>query len=130
MGSYLLDTNVVSELRKGQRCNPGVAAWFAGVDREEVYLSVITVGELRKGIESIRRRDTPAADSLETWFQGLLTAHESRILLIDRGVAEMWGRFNVPDPIVATGEAGKPYTLKRPTGGDDDAAGLVGASRK
>jgi hypothetical protein len=62
-------------------------------------MSVITVGELRKGIESIRRRDTPAADSLETWFQGLLTAHESRILLIDRGVAETWGRFNVPDPI-------------------------------
>jgi predicted nucleic acid-binding protein len=60
--SYLVDTNVVSELRKGRRCDPGVASWFAGVSSEEIYLSVLTVGEIRKGIENIRRRDQPAAE--------------------------------------------------------------------
>jgi predicted nucleic acid-binding protein len=96
---FLLDTNVVSELRKGRRCNPGVATWFAKVGPEEIYLSVVTIGELRKGIENIRRRDAPAADSLEKWLQGLVTAHRDRILLIDQGIAEIWGRFNVPDPL-------------------------------
>ena len=55
--SYLVDTNVVSELRKGSRCDPGVASWFAGVSPEGIYLSVLTLGEIRKGIENIRRRD-------------------------------------------------------------------------
>jgi predicted nucleic acid-binding protein len=96
---FLLDTNVVSELRKGQRCDRGVAAWFADVEPEDVYLSVVTIGELRKGIENIRRRDAPSADSLEKWFQGLVTTHRDRILPIDQGIAEVWGRFNVPDPL-------------------------------
>ena len=64
--SFLVDTNVVSELRKGARANPRVAAWFAGLAEEEVYLSVLTVGEIRNGIERIRRRDRPRPLAADT----------------------------------------------------------------
>jgi predicted nucleic acid-binding protein len=97
--SYLVDTNVVSELRKGRRCDPGVASWFAGVSSEDIYLSVLTVGEIRKGIENIRRRDQPAAKNLDSWLQELLTTHQDRILPVDQNIAEKWGHFNVPDPL-------------------------------
>jgi predicted nucleic acid-binding protein len=94
--SYLVDTNVISELRKGRRCNPGVAAWFAEVASEEIYLSALTLGEIRKGIENIRRRDEPAAEALEDWFQELEASHSDHILPVDQATAEQWGRFNVP----------------------------------
>ena len=55
--SYLVDTNVISELRKGRRCDPSVSTWFASLDAEEIFLSVLVVGEIRRGIERIRRRD-------------------------------------------------------------------------
>jgi predicted nucleic acid-binding protein len=97
--SYLVDTNVISELRKGQRCDSGVASWFAEVPSGEVYLSALTVGEIRKGIENIRRRDQPRAEALEAWLHELLEAHSDRILPVDAVIAEQWGRFNVPDPL-------------------------------
>jgi predicted nucleic acid-binding protein len=96
---FLVDTNVISELRKGSRCDANVAAWFAAVPAEELYLSVLVVGEIRRGIESIRRRDAPAARRLENWLKRLVSAHEDRILPVDRRVAEEWGRMNVPDPV-------------------------------
>ena len=97
--SYLLDTNVVSELRKGPRCDPGVASWFAGISSEEIYLSALILGEIHKGVENIRRRDQAAAEALEGWFQELVATHSDRILPIDQAIAEQWGRFNVPDPL-------------------------------
>ncbi|HEX6902615.1 MAG TPA: type II toxin-antitoxin system VapC family toxin [Thermoanaerobaculia bacterium] len=97
--SYLIDTNVISEVRKGQRCDPGVASWFANVSSSEIYLSALTVGEIRKGIESIRRRDQRRAEALDAWLHELLEAHSDRILPIDEVIAERWGRFNVPDPL-------------------------------
>jgi predicted nucleic acid-binding protein len=97
--SYLLDTNVISELRKGRRCNPGVASWFAEVASEHIYLSALTLGEIRKGIESIRRRDEPTAEALEDWFRELEASHSDHILPVDQAIAEQWGRFNVPDPL-------------------------------
>ena len=96
--SYLVDTNVVSELRK-KRCNPGVASWIAGVAAEEIFLSVLTLGELRKGIELIRRRDPQAAEALETWLAELSATYSARILGVDREMAEEWGRMNVPDSL-------------------------------
>ena len=96
--SWLLDTNVVSELRKGARGDPGVARWAAG-RQDEAWLSVLTVGEIRRGIELLRRRDDAAARRLDVWLAGLLGAFESRILPVDARVAEMWGRLNVPDPV-------------------------------
>jgi predicted nucleic acid-binding protein len=97
--SYLVDTNVVSELRKGSRCDPGVASWFAGVSPEGIYLSVLTLGEIRKGIENIRRRDERTADVLEVWLSEVVATHSDRILPVDEGIADLWGRYNVPDPL-------------------------------
>jgi toxin FitB len=97
--SYLVDTNVVSELRKKRRCDPGVAAWFAQVPSEEIYLSALTLGEIRKGIESLRRRDEASAGVLDRWLHELAVAYAGRILPVDQAVAEQWGRFNVPDPL-------------------------------
>ena len=97
--SYLIDTNIVSELRKGRRCDPGVASWFAEVSSDEVYLSALTLGELRKGIENIRRRDAASAAALDVWFRELEVSHSDRILPVDQVIAEQWGRFNVPDPL-------------------------------
>jgi len=95
--SWLLDTNVISEIRKGARGDPGVLRW-AGGRQDDVWLSVLTVGEIRRGIELKRRRDEVSARHLEIWLQGLLGSFESRILPVDGRVAEVWGRLNVPDP--------------------------------
>jgi predicted nucleic acid-binding protein len=97
--SYLIDTNVISELRKGARADPGVASWFAGLADEEVFLSVLTLGEIRRGIESIRRRDQKAAGALESWLGRVSEAHRDRLLPVDRSIAEEWGRMNVPNPL-------------------------------
>lgn len=96
---YLIDTNVVSELRKGERAEPAVIAWFSALDEREVFLSILTLGEIRKGIESIRRRDTEAAGALESWLGRLTEAHRDRIVGLDRSIAEEWGRLSVPDPV-------------------------------
>ncbi len=97
--SYLVATNVVSELRKGRHCDPGVASWFAAVSSEEIYLSVLTVGEIREGVENTRRRDERTADSLEAWLGELVALHSERILPVDAAIANQWGRYNVPDPL-------------------------------
>jgi predicted nucleic acid-binding protein len=97
--AYLIDTDVISELRKGKRADPTVTSWFADLAEEDVYLSVLTLGEIRKGIESIRRRDPKAAEALESWLGRVSEAHRDRILDVDRAIAEEWGRLNVPDPL-------------------------------
>jgi predicted nucleic acid-binding protein len=97
--SYLLDTNVISELRKGKRANPRVAAWFDDLGEEEIFLSVLAIGEVRGGIESVRRRDPDAAAALDRWLALLSDEHGDRILPVDRTIAEEWGRMNVPDPL-------------------------------
>lgn len=97
--SYLIDTNVISEIRKGVRCNESVAAWWSTVAEADVFLSVLTIGELRKGIENIRRRDPRSAAALEKWLLRLLRQHRDRILTIDLEIVNEWGRLNVPDPL-------------------------------
>jgi toxin FitB len=97
--SYLLDTNVISELRKGERADPNVRAWFSQVAEEEIFLSVLTIGEIRRGVENVRRRDPKSATALDGWLARLGQAHRDRILPVDRATAEEWGRMNVPDPL-------------------------------
>ena len=99
---YLLDTNVISEIRKGARCNEGVAAWWAAVAETDVFFSVLTIGEIRRGIENIHRRDPRSAAILEKWLLRLLRQHRDRILRIDLDIAEEWGRLSVisPPPVV------------------------------
>jgi toxin FitB len=97
--SYLVDTNVISELRKGSRANPSVRAWFNGLADEEIFISVLTVGEIRQGIERIRRRDVATATALDSWVGRVVEAHRDRLVPVDRLVAEEWGRMNAPDPL-------------------------------
>jgi predicted nucleic acid-binding protein len=97
--SYLLDTNVISELRKGERADGNVKAWFGGLDDEEIYLSALTIGEIRRGVEGVRRRDPDSATALDSWLARLAEAYRDRILPVDRAIAEEWGRMNVPDPL-------------------------------
>jgi predicted nucleic acid-binding protein len=97
--SWLVDTNVLSELRKGDRASSGVRAWFADAREDELFTSVLVLGELRRGIESIRRRDPTAAIALEQWLARLATTFTDHVLPIDTRVADRWGVLNVPDPI-------------------------------
>ncbi len=99
--SYLVDTNVLSEVRKGSRCHPAVAAWWDPVPAEQIFVSVLTIGELRRGVENLRRRDVPSATALDKWLWRIVANQEGRILPIDQTIAEEWGRLNVPNPLPA-----------------------------
>lgn len=90
---FLLDTNVVSELRRGHRADSGVTDWFDARTPDELSLSVITVGEIRQGIEQLRRREPAQADALDRWAHGLVQFYEDRLLYVDGDVAEEWGRL-------------------------------------
>lgn len=97
--SWLVDTNVVSELRKGRRCDRGVARWAETVEEDSLWLSVLVIGEIRRGVEAVRRRDPRSAVTLELWLAELTEQHADRILPVDRTIAEEWGRLSVPDPL-------------------------------
>ena len=80
---YLVDTNVISEIRKGSRCNPGVSAWYATVVDEDLCISVLVLGEIRKGIELRRSRDPRQAQLLEEWLYSVTEAFGERALPIE-----------------------------------------------
>lgn len=96
---FLLDTNIVSELRKRDRANAGLREWLTSTEDRDLYLSVLVVGELRQGVERVRTRDATQAEHLDRWLHALADSYADRLLLVDARVAEVWGRFNVPDPI-------------------------------
>jgi predicted nucleic acid-binding protein len=97
--SYLLDTNVVSEVRKPNP-NAGVAAWFNEADTADLYLSVLVVGEVRQGIERLRRRrDRKQAALFERWLAVLKQEFAQRLMPISANVAERWGRLNAAQPL-------------------------------
>ena len=96
---YLIDTNVISESRKGARADSGVRDFFKRVVTEQalVFLSAITVGELRRGAELIRHRgDKSQAARLERWLTQLLRHYHDYILDVDSDIAQLWGRLRVP----------------------------------
>ena len=98
---YLVDTNIISEARKKTKANKGVRTFFkqAIEDEKRLFMSVVTVGELRRGIESIRYRgDVRQANQLEKWLVNLLTEYQDHILDINQDVAQFWGRLRVPHP--------------------------------
>ena len=98
---YLVDTNVISEVRKRERADKGVTAFFhkAAQDDVDLYLSVVTVGELRRGVELIRHRgDQPQATRLERWLDHALREFGRNILAVDDDVGQLWGRLRVPHP--------------------------------
>jgi len=98
---YLVDTDVVSEARKRAKANPGVRRFFAAAQAkgDALYLSVITLGEIRRGVEAIRHRgDSQQAEQLEAWLSGVLKDFGEHILDFSHDEAEVWGRLRVPHP--------------------------------
>lgn len=91
--SWLVDTNIISEVRKGRRCHPAVAAWWAGIDEAYLFLSVLVLGEIRRGVEALRPRDPAQAAAIDAWLGALATTFGARILGIDARVADRWGRI-------------------------------------
>jgi len=99
MIGFLLDTNILSELRKANRCDAGVRDWVEGAPAEELYVSVLVLGEIRQGVERIRMRDQAQARALEKWLQSLSTEFADRILPVDERVADRWGRLGLRQPV-------------------------------
>ena len=96
--AFLLDTNVISEARKPTP-DSKVRAWLASVREDDLYLSVLVVGEIRQGIERLRRRDPAQAAPYETWLSALVHGFADRLVPVTVDVCEEWGRLNVPDPL-------------------------------
>ncbi len=98
---YLVDTDVISESRKGDRANPGVRRFFRTAIRDDhaLYISAVTIGELRHGVEKLRHRgDQDQAMRLERWLERLTEEYADSILTFDADTAHVWGRLRVPHP--------------------------------
>ena len=97
---YLLDTNVISETRKGPRANAGVLRFMQEViaKGQRTYIAAPSIGELRYGVERLRyRQDIAQAIRIEAWLNALLQAGASRVLSLDAACAQTWGKLMVPD---------------------------------
>lgn len=81
--TWLIDTNIISEVRKGARCHPAVAAWWASVEDRDLFLSALSLGEIRRGVEAIRPRDPAKAAALEAWLTDVVDAFGPRILAVN-----------------------------------------------
>ena len=96
--AFLLDTNVISEARKPAP-DANLRAWLDSVPEAELYLSVLVVGEIRQGVERLRRRDPAQAEPYQAWLSALLRSFGDRLVPVTADVCEEWGRLNVPDPL-------------------------------
>ena len=96
---FLLDTNVISEIRKQNRAHPNVTRWVTATPVKEIGTSVVVLAEIRRGIELKRRNDIRQAESLDRWFAQMRMRLGDRILTIDEPIAETWAMMSVPDPL-------------------------------
>jgi len=126
--SYLIDTNIISEIRKGDRCDAKVSEWYASIADEDLFLSTLVLGEIRKGVELARPRDAGRATALERWLRDVVAAFGGRVLGIDNAVSDQWGRMSairtipVIDGLLAATAVTNGLTLV--TRNDRDIAGL------
>jgi toxin FitB len=126
--SYLIDANIISEVRKGDQCDSHVSAWYASIADEDLFLSALVLGEIRKGVELARSRDPDKASALERWLGQVEHVFRTRVLGIDNAVADLWGRMSairpipVIDGLLAATAAANDLTLV--TRNDRDVAGL------
>jgi hypothetical protein len=99
---WLVDTNVLSELRKKTRCDPGVLSWAEGASGESMYTSVLVIGEIRRGVDRVARKDPTQGRVLSKWLDQVRIAFAGRTLEITEQIAEEWGRLDAsaPRPVV------------------------------
>ncbi len=97
--TFLIDTNIISEVRKGDRSNPVVAEWWNSVAEDDLWLSPLVLGEIRKGVELVRRSSPRRAAALEEWLADVMSQFGHRVLPVDTDVAEQWGRINAIRPV-------------------------------
>ncbi|UVC10596.1 type II toxin-antitoxin system VapC family toxin [Rhizobium sp. TH2] len=96
---FLLDTNIISEIRKTHRAHPNVIAWVNATDVRDMGTSVVVLAEIRRGIELKRRHDPSQAKALDAWFEQMRSGLADRVLPIDEAIADQWARLSVPDPL-------------------------------
>ena len=96
---FLLDTNVISEIRKRDRAHPNVVHWVTRTPVDDIGTSVLVLAEIRHGIELKRRSDPEQAESLDRWFLQMRTRLGGRVLPIDEAVAEAWALLGIPNPL-------------------------------
>jgi hypothetical protein len=126
---YLLDTNVVSETRKA-RADTGVLAFLSAAEADGIYLSVLTLGELHKGVEARRRADPEAASLLGAWIEGIESTFADRILPVDASIARIWGELSsggsrpVVDTLIAATALRHGLTLVTRNTRDFEAVGV------
>ena len=129
MTGYLLDTNVISETRKS-RADSGVIAFLSAADPAGLFLSVLTLGELRKGVEAKRRLDPVAAGQIAAWVEGIETMFASRVLPVDAATARRWGELSarrslpVVDTLIAASAIVHGLTLVTRNTGDVESTGV------
>lgn len=96
---FLLDTNIIAEIRKRERAHPSVAKWVAQTPVKDIGTSVVVLAEIRRGIELKRRHDPAQAQGFDRWFTQMRTRLGDRVLPIDEPIAETWALLSVPDPL-------------------------------
>ena len=96
---FLLDTNVISEIRKRDRAHPNVVQWVSCTPVSEIGTSVLVLAEIRHGIELKRRSDPQQAQSLDRWFSKMRLQLDERVLPVGEPVAEAWASLGIPDPL-------------------------------
>lgn len=96
---FLVDTNVISEIRKRERAHPNVIRWVAQAPAEEIGTSVLVLAEIRRGIELKRRHDAEQARALDRWFSQMRARLADRVAPIDESVAEAWAVLKLPNPL-------------------------------
>ena len=99
--NVLVDTNVISELKRGRNAAPRVVAWFAALSPQNIFTSVIVLGEIRRGIELVAIRDKPQAAALEHWYASVREQLGDRVLAVDEPIMALWARISVPQMLPA-----------------------------
>ena len=129
MRGYLLDTNVLSEIRKGpRRARPEVYQWWLGMRDQQLFLSVMTIGEIRKGIDRLGTRDASQSLILDRWLSEVKYAFRERLIEVPLSVAEHWGKLqavrSLPEVDALLAASALKYDLTLVTRNEADFVGL------